>query len=193
MIISDPEQFRDLLASAFAQRERIEIHLEGYHLAGVLVPLMIGTGVVEILLTKRTEDVETHKGQISFPGGMVEEADDNIRTTALREAEEELAIPLSSVETIGLLDDLATPTGFIITPVVGIVKPGTCFVPNPVEVAEAFSVPLGFFADPANGRSERKFIEGSEREVWYYQHGHHVIWGATAMIIRSLLRKIGSL
>ena len=193
MIIQDPSQFRALLARSILQPVRKEIRIDGYHLAGVLVPLFIGPGTVEVVLTKRTEDVETHKGQISFPGGMVEEADGDIQTTALREAEEELAIPFSSVEMVGLLDDLATPTGFIITPVVGILKSGTHFVPNPLEVAEVFSVPLGFFADPAKGRSERRIIQGSEREIWYYEHGHHVIWGATAMIIRSLLQRIGEL
>lgn len=193
MVIDDEIQFRSLLANSFTHSGRREVRIDGYHLAGVLVPLLVGPDGVEVVLTKRTEEVETHKGQISFPGGMVEEGDGDIRITALREAEEELSIPSSSVETVGLLDDLATPTGFIITPVVGIVERGTRFVPNPREVADVFTLPLGFFANPVNGRSEKKMIQGVEREIWYYGAGRHVVWGATAAIIRSLLQKIGML
>jgi 8-oxo-dGTP pyrophosphatase MutT (NUDIX family) len=186
----DPQQFRNHLHAVLAGTERHEIHLGGFRHAGVLVPLLVDSGTVEVVLTKRTEEVETHKGQVSFPGGLVEEEDEGIRETALREADEELSIRASSVETVGLLDDLATPTGFIITPVVGILQQTCRFVPNPHEVAEVFNVPLEFFADPANGHREMRMIQGIEREIWYYPTGHHVVWGATALIIRSLLHRL---
>ena len=185
-----PEEIRAQLLSAFASNAREEIVLQGFHRAGVLVPFVIHDRRAELLLTKRTDAVETHKGQISFPGGMVDQGDRDILHTALREAHEELGIPESAVEPVGLLDDLATPTGFIITPVLGIMNKLTRLTPNPMEVAEVFLLPLEFFADPHNGWTELREFRGKQHEVWYYDSGKHIIWGATAMIIRSLLKKL---
>ncbi len=158
----------------------------GFTPAAVLIPLVLKAGAVDILLTRRTEDVETHKGQISFPGGMVDEGDTSRRHTALRETEEELGIAPAHVEVLGMLDDLFTPTGFLITPVVGIVGPIPQMKPNPREVAEVFTVPLPFFADPENGRREMLSTPLGEREVWFYEYQGRVIWGATAAMIRNL-------
>ena len=154
------------------------------------MPLVLGNGETDILFTRRTEHVETHKGQISFPGGMADRGDGDIVRTALREAEEELGIAPALVEVKGLLDDLAVPSGFIITPVVGILRGLPRLTPNPGEVAEAFTVPIGFFCKPENGRSELREYRGVQREVWFYQHGEHNIWGATAMIVRQMLLKL---
>jgi 8-oxo-dGTP pyrophosphatase MutT (NUDIX family) len=162
----------------------------GYLRAGVLVPLIATPGSVELLFTKRTEHVETHKGQISFPGGVVEDGDRDIVHTALREAEEELGVERADVEPLGLLEDLTTPTGFVITPVLGLFSRTPHLRPNPAEVAEVFTVPLDFFADPASAEREFKRVNGRQRELWKYQYGEHLIWGATAMIIRSLLREL---
>jgi 8-oxo-dGTP pyrophosphatase MutT (NUDIX family) len=159
---------------------------EGFTPAAVLIPLVLRVDGVDLLLTRRTEDVETHKGQIAFPGGIVDEGDANRRHTALRETEEELGIAPANVEVLGVLDDLFTPTGFLITPVVGIVGPLPQMKPNPREVAEVFTVPLPFFADPANGRREWYPTPSGEREVWFYEYQGKVIWGATAAMIRNL-------
>jgi 8-oxo-dGTP pyrophosphatase MutT (NUDIX family) len=171
--------------------ERNVLAIDGFRRAGVLVPLILGSGGADLLFTKRTDHVETHKGQISFPGGMVEEGDADIVHTALREAEEELGIGAKHIEIKGILDDLAVPSGFIITPVVGILDALPLLTPNPLEVAEAFTVPFAFFCNPANGRSELREYRGGRREVWFYEHGEHTIWGATAMIVRSLLLSLG--
>lgn len=171
--------------------KRNSLAIEGFHRAGVLVPLIVSRGGTDLLFTRRTDHVETHKGQISFPGGMIDDRDVDIVQTALRETEEELGIGPSHVEIRGALDDLAVPSGFIITPVVGILGALPPLKPNPKEVAEAFTVPVGFFCDPANGRSELREFQGGRREVWFYQHGEHNIWGATAMIVRSLLLAMG--
>ncbi len=173
--------------------ERNVLAIEGFHRAGVLVPLILGVEGVDLLFTRRTDHVETHKGQISFPGGMVDEGDADIVQTALREAEEELGIGSKLIGIKGILDDLAVPSGFIITPVVGILNALPLLTPNPQEVAEAFTVPLAFFCNPANGRSELREYRGGRREVWFYDHGEHIIWGATAMIVRSLLLSLGVL
>ena len=167
--------------------ERNVLAIDGFRRAGVLVPLIVGGEGAELLFTRRTDHVETHKGQISFPGGMADEADAGIVQTALREAEEELGIGANLVDVKGILDDLVVPSGFIITPVIGILGALPLLTPNPQEVAEAFTVPLAFFCNPANGRSELRDYRGERGEVWFYEHGGHSIWGATAMIVRSLL------
>ena len=167
--------------------------IEGFHRAGVLVPLILSSERADLLFTRRTNDVETHKGQISFPGGMTDSGDADIVHTALREAEEELGIGSSAVDIRGILDDIAVPSGFIITPVVGILSELPPLTPNPQEVAEAFTVPAEFFCNPANGRSELRDYRGEKREVWFYERGEHMIWGATAMIVRSLLHTLGVL
>jgi 8-oxo-dGTP pyrophosphatase MutT (NUDIX family) len=178
------------LSSAFSSGGRRTVEIAGFHRAAVLVPIILAKGPPEVLLTQRTEDVETHKGQVSFPGGMVDEGDADIVHTALRETEEEVGIPRGDIQTLGMLDDLPTPTGFVITPVVGILTTLPQLTPNPREVAEVFRLPFAFFADPANGRHEMKYFRGAMQEVWYYECGGRIVWGATAMIIRSLLRRI---
>ena len=175
--------------SVYHNRERISI--DGYHTASVLVPIVLGTGDPKLLFTKRTELVETHKGQVSFPGGMMDPDDGDVVRTALREAWEEVGIPATAVEVVGILDDLPTPTGFVITPVVGILETPLLLSPNLDEVADVFQVPLSFFADSRNGRTELREFRGTKLEVWYYESGSHTIWGATAMIVRSLLKRLG--
>jgi 8-oxo-dGTP pyrophosphatase MutT (NUDIX family) len=155
--------------------------------AAVLVPIIQDTRGLSMLLTRRTDTVETHKGQIAFPGGMVDETDTDRVHTAVREAEEELGIPPEAVETIGMLDDLTTPTGFCITPVVGILSALPPLRLSPGEVAEAFTVPLAFFADTSNAEMEQRNVRGAVREVWTYRYGGHVIWGATGTIIHRFM------
>jgi 8-oxo-dGTP pyrophosphatase MutT (NUDIX family) len=187
---SQPDLIRGL-ARLSQTGDRKTLSIEGFRRAGVLVPLIVGDAGSDLLFTRRTDHVETHKGQISFPGGMTDKGDSDIVHTSLREAHEELGIAAELVEIRGILDDLAVPSGFIITPVVGTLRSIPPLVPNPREVAEAFTVPLGFFCNPANGRSELRDFQGGKREVWFYQHGEHNIWGATAMIVRSLMLQMG--
>jgi len=169
-----------------ADNTRMPVPREGFTPAAVLIPLVLNASALDVLLTRRTEDVETHKGQIAFPGGMVDDGDTDRWHTALRETEEELGIGPAHVEVLGILDDLLTPTGFVITPVVGIVEPLPIMKPNPHEVAEVFTVPLAFFADAQNGRREWRSTPLGEREVWFYEYEGRVIWGATAAILRNL-------
>ncbi|HEX9657669.1 MAG TPA: CoA pyrophosphatase [Bacteroidota bacterium] len=182
------------IRDAFSQsHERKQLSIKEYHRAGVLVPIVTANSECSLLLTKRTETVETHKGQVSFPGGMVNDGDEDITATALRELHEETGIAPQTVQILGLLDDLPVPTGFVVTPVVGIVQSIDSLAINKAEVAEAFEVPLYYFQDQANGRMEYRESRGSMHEVWFYEFEGRNIWGATAMIVRSLLRRTGLL
>lgn len=182
-----PAILRDVLRASM----RSTLALADYNPAGVLVPIMFIDTSPHLLFTKRTDQVETHKGQVSFPGGMVEPGDRDIVDTALREAREEIGLRAADAEILGLLDDLATPTGFVITPVVALIRPGIQLAPNAEEVAETFDVPLSLFADPGKARKESRFVRGEERDVWHFDTGRHIVWGATASIVRSLLRALG--
>jgi len=183
-------ELRARLTKLFQTGDRTRVVMEGYRPAGVLVPVVSADGGPELLFTKRTTSVETHKGQVSFPGGVMDPGDHDLVGTALRETWEEIGIPDTAVEVMGLLDDLPTPTGFVITPVVGILPEGLPLSPNSAEVEEVFWVPMAFFADAGNGRTEIRRFRGVEQEVWYFQRDGHTIWGATAMIVRSLLKKL---
>ena len=156
----------------------------GYRQAAVLVPLVLSPVSTDLLLIKRTDVVDTHKGQIAFPGGGVEEGDTDRAHTALRETQEELGIDPSEVAVVGMLDD-------VIIPVVGLLSTLPHLTLNDREVAEAFFIPIEFFLDSSHARKEVKLIGGERREVWTYEGGEHTIWGATARIIRSLLSHIG--
>jgi 8-oxo-dGTP pyrophosphatase MutT (NUDIX family) len=179
-----------LLTEAGSATQRQTVSIPGFHHAAVLVPVIHCAEEPELLLTRRTEEVESHKGQVAFPGGMVEEGDRDIVHTALREANEELGIDSGVIEVLGLLDDHATPTGFIITPVLGLIRGIPTLQVNAEEVAETFLLPLRFFTSHANVRCEQREFLGVVHDVWFYDGAPHVIWGATAAIVRGLLRRM---
>jgi len=155
--------------------------------AGVLVPLFIQNGELRVIFTQRTDEVEHHKGQISFPGGAMDKEDQTIIDTALREADEEIGLKRDFVETIGIYNDFRTPSGFCITPVVGFLERIQSFILNKNEVSEIFDVPLSFFLDSHNERVERHELFGKTRNVYCYIYGKYKIWGATAAMLRSFL------
>ncbi len=154
--------------------------------AAVLIPLVGRAEGVTVLLTRRTDDLQHHAGQISFPGGQVEAADASPADTALRETEEEVGLARGHVEILGHLDPYVTRTGFSITPIVGIVAPPFALRPDPREVAEVFEAPLEFFLDPANHRRQRIRFQGEVREFYAMPWRDYFIWGATAGMMRNL-------
>jgi 8-oxo-dGTP pyrophosphatase MutT (NUDIX family) len=160
--------------------------------ASVLIPVVVHERPT-ILLTQRTTHLSSHSGQIAFPGGKQDAADADLVATALREAQEEVGLDPARVQVIGRLPEYRTGSGFIITPVVSLVRPGFELVPNPFEVEEAFEVPLDFLMDPANHRRHAVMAGGMQRE-WlsmpYRGEGasERFIWGATAGILRNLYR-----
>lgn len=160
--------------------------------AAVLVPLVEHSDGFTVLLTQRTEHLAHHPGQISFPGGRLEPADHgDAITCALRETEEEIGLPASRVTILGRLDDYVTGTGFIITPVVGVVTPPVVTTADPFEVAEVFEVPLHFLLDPENHKLHRRVVEGRHRPFWSMTWEQRMIWGATAGMLVNLSDVLG--
>jgi 8-oxo-dGTP pyrophosphatase MutT (NUDIX family) len=157
--------------------------------AAVLLPLFRNATDHHLVFTKRTETLKHHKGQVSFPGGSFEPTDGDLLTTALRESFEEVGLCPEHVSILGRLDDLATfSTNFTISPFVGLIPHPYPFRPNPLEVAMVFDVPISFLADPTVGRSyHRTRDDGATIEDYEFHVNGHVIWGATARIVRHFL------
>lgn len=153
--------------------------------AAVLLPL-IQRDEPMLLLTRRTESLARHSGQVSFPGGRSEPDDLTPIETALRETFEETGIAPGFVSVAGYLDRYLTGTGFDIQPVVGFVGEGFALAPDIREVAATFEVPLAFLLDPANRRREARAFAGRERRFYTFTYEDHEIWGATAAIIVNL-------
>lgn len=182
---------KEEIKKAFQSYQRVQLPLNdfpGFSRAGVLVPLFPRDRELHVLLTLRTESVETHKGQISFPGGMMDTSDRDIVDTALREACEEIGLHKDELEILGILDDVPVPTGFLITPVVSYLPARPVLRVNQVEVAEVFEAPLMFFADDRNARYEDRELRGYKHVVWFYDYQGKTIWGATAAILRTLVK-----
>ncbi|WP_353200160.1 CoA pyrophosphatase [Sandarakinorhabdus sp.] len=144
----------------------------------------------QLLLTKRTAHLKRHPGQVAFPGGRVDAGDASMIAAALREAHEEVALPPGQVQVLGMLDPYRTGTGFLITPVVGVVPPGLALRPQPDEVAEVFHVPLAHALDCANHLRQSGQWQGETRHFWTIRHDRHVIWGATAGMIVALAQRL---
>lgn len=165
--------------------------------AAVLVPFYRANDEWHLLLTKRTEDVNSHRGQVSFPGGAIEPRDQSPTDTALREAHEEIGLPPDRVEILGQLDSLLTVTQYHVTPIVATIPWPFDITLNPNEVAAAFGVPLAWLMDPENlERREREtpLPGGRPIGVYYFEpYEGHVIWGVTAYIIVDLLEHIRAL
>ena len=159
--------------------------------AAVLVPIVLRDEGYTVLLTQRTAHLKDHPGQISFPGGRVEDADQSPVETALRETAEEIGLPSERIDVIGFLPAYRTGTGFQVTPVVALVHPPFELLPDPVEVAEVFEVPLTFLLDPANHQRHSLHHRGALRHYFAMPYGDYFIWGATAGMIRSLTERMG--
>jgi 8-oxo-dGTP pyrophosphatase MutT (NUDIX family) len=159
--------------------------------AAVLFPIVLREAGKTVLLTQRTAHLRDHAGQISFPGGRVEEEDASPVHTALRETEEEIGLGREHVEILGFLPEYRTGTGFRVTPVVGVVRPPFDLVLDPFEVAEAFEVPLDFLLDPANHKEHSLHYRGALRHYFAMPYDDYFIWGATAGMIRSLTARLG--
>jgi len=161
----------------------------------ILVPAAVLVAVTDrtdpgVILTQRTETLRKHAGQIAFPGGRIDAGDTGAVGAALREAEEEIALPPSAVTVIGETDPYRTITGFQVTPVVGVVRPDIVLRANDAEVADVFEVPLSFLLEPMNHLEQAVEWQGRERHYYEITYGERRIWGATAAMIVNLARRL---
>ncbi|KQS48926.1 MULTISPECIES: CoA pyrophosphatase [unclassified Sphingomonas] len=162
--------------------------------ADTLLPAAVLIAVTDradpgVILTQRTDTMSRHPGQIAFPGGRIDPGEDVV-TAALREAEEEIALPRDKVRVIGEADSYRTVTGFQVTPVIGIIPPDLVFTPSEAEVASVFEVPLAFLLDEANHVEATLEWQGHDRHYYEIMWNERRIWGATAAMIVNLARRL---
>ncbi len=158
--------------------------------AAVLIPLVMRETGVTVLLTQRTAHLRDHAGQISFPGGRCEACDEGPQETALREAQEEIGLDPGQVEIIGALPEYNTATGFVISPVVGLVRPPLNLRLDDFEVAEVFEAPFEFLMNPENHQRHAIEFHGAMREYYAMPWQGYFIWGATAGMLVNLQRHL---
>lgn len=158
--------------------------------AAVLVPLYVAGGELWTLLTRRSQELPHHRGQIAFPGGG-REPGENFWQAALRESEEEIGLLPRLVLRLGELDEVGTPTGFRIVPCVGAIPHPFDPRPNPGEIAEVFAAPIAALARPEAMEERRIVLNGRERTLRVYSVGRHRVWGVTARIVQNLVRRLG--
>ncbi len=177
--------------SAHEKEQRAKASNEPPLEAAVLVPLVTrDAGDHSILLTRRSAELTSHRGQIAFPGGKIDASDASPQAAAIRETQEEIGIPTSQIQILGKLPLYQTGTGFIISPIVGQLAPPYIFKADQAEVAEIFEVPLTHFLD--KGAFERRAVkfEGQKREFWAVPYKDYFIWGATAAILKELAERL---
>ncbi|WP_338863535.1 CoA pyrophosphatase [Myxococcus stipitatus] len=178
--------------SRLVSRPSRDVNLPGLVLreAAVLVPLFERDGVPHMVFTRRPATLRTHANQYSFPGGGRDAEDLTPLHTALRETEEELGIDRRGVRVLGMLDEVPTISQYRVRPFVGVIPGDGQYTPSVEEVAFVLEVPLARLMDPAILRVERKEVLGAERDLYFYTYGEHVIWGATARILRDFLAQV---
>jgi 8-oxo-dGTP pyrophosphatase MutT (NUDIX family) len=161
--------------------------------AAVLIPIYQEGGDWKLLFTRRTDSVDVHAGQVSFPGGQIEDSDISIVAAALREAQEEIGLDPADVEPLGQLNPLLTVTQFLVTPVVGAMPWPYPLVTNPTEVARTFGVPIKWLADPNNLEIQERepLVPGRSIQVYYFkEYEGETIWGVTARITVDFLEML---
>ena len=166
--------------------DREAVKTENLIEAAVLVPIVERNDGLKVILTKRSNNLKQHPGQISFPGGKSEKIDKSLVATALRETKEEIGISEKNVEILGQLPKHVTITGFKITPFIGRIRMGVSTEIQTSEVSEIFEVPLSYLSNPKNFRVETVKWKGKKRFFYSIPYGPYYIWGATARILKNL-------
>ena len=169
---------------------RLEVEHSGR--AAVLIPILERSDELCFLLTQRTHKVETHKGQISFPGGIQEDSDRDLLETALRETWEEIGLARQAIRVLGEFDEYLSITGLVVTPFVAWLQGPLHLTSNPDEVDEVLEVPFSVFRNSRLLRVETRVRQGVERKVYFYDFLGKEVWGLTAQMIRDLLQLLDS-
>jgi 8-oxo-dGTP pyrophosphatase MutT (NUDIX family) len=185
LAVSPP--IEELLTADDVERQH-DLRADSAKPAAVLLLVVNHPADPTVVFTQRTAHLADHAGQISFPGGRVEEADATPEDTALREAEEEVGVARDRIEILGRLPQYHTGTGYCVTPIVGWAEPPLTYRPDPHEVADVFEVPLAFLLDAGNHRYESAFHKGRMRKYWAMPYGERFIWGATAGMLVTFHR-----
>lgn len=169
-------------------RERQRRAIEAPRTAAVLVPLVFQPEGLSLLLTRRTEDLSTHRGQVAFPGGRAEPTDLDPIDTALRECEEEIGLHRGFVQVLGMLDDFPTVDGsMVVTPVLAVVPTLPALRPQPSEVARIFSIPVPLLQRPEGWRVEEVPWRKSRWPLYHFDHDGETLWGLSAYITLMVL------
>jgi len=187
--VTTAAELRPLLLSP---EDAAELDAPGTKDAAVLVPLYLDSGALHAVFTKRRDDLKRHAGEISFPGGRQDFPDEDLRTTALRETEEEIGLAPAEVELVGALEPVGTfVTNYKIHPFVGVIRPGHAWTPQPTEVEEVLELSLPDLV--AGFESKRLLKRGVPIKTPTYTVGRHFVWGATARIVEHLLGRVAPL
>ena len=187
MGLSRQDVIPDVIKKALAGRKLKSVVDASLTPAAVLLLMYPKDGEYCILLNKRSETVEHHKGEISFPGGAKDPEDRDFLETALRESHEEMGIKPADVAVLGQLDDVTTRSGFKVQVYVGTIDYPYNFKPSDIEIAELLEVPLSVLRDPASLRVDTRWEEGREVNGYSYAYNGHLIYGATARILQQFL------
>jgi 8-oxo-dGTP pyrophosphatase MutT (NUDIX family) len=183
-------QLAERVATLLAAHPARDVHPPGYRRAAVLLPLYAHAAGPHLLLTQRTQDVPTHKGQVSLPGGGYREPDVDLCTTALRETAEEVGLRPEDVRVVGRLDDSITVASrFVVRPFVGVVPPGYPFRPDPREIAALIHLPVAaLLRSPF--REEEWLRDGRRVPVLVQEYDGHIVWGLTARILQQFVERV---
>ena len=177
----------EIVREALAHRQKQEVSDPTLRLAAVCLLLYPKDGEYCILLNKRSEHVEHHKGEISLPGGARDKEDKDSLDTALRETEEEMGISRSDVTILGELDEVATRSRFLMQVYVGTIPYPYDFKPSAIEIAEVLEVPVSALMDPSNLRVETRWEDGTAVSANSYAYNGHLVYGATARVLQDFL------
>ena len=187
-----PGKMKDAIAELLRQRVAWKATHPEFRQAAVLLPLSMSNAGLHLVLTKRTELVPTHKGQISFPGGGFEEGDGDLLATALREAQEEIGLRPEDVQIVGRLDDMVTVTSrHVVRPFVGIVPHRYPYRPDPFEIERLIHLPISGLLRGEPFREEIWEREGGPVSVFFYEHDGDTVWGLTARILKQFMETVG--
>lgn len=184
------DRMRERIRAALDAHRPVKVPAQGLTSSAVLMPLFVGEDGCRLLLTKRSQQVEHHKGQISFPGGAADPDDGSLLATALRETHEEVGVLPGDVEVLGRLDDITTLTGFRVTPFVGAIPHPYDYTVSEVEIDRLIEVPVSALLHNEHFEVNYAGVDTGRYVVYSFRYGGDVIWGATAKIITRFLNVV---